>query len=44
MMSCSPSTMKSMSRMWMNESPWVRGIFGLTSVTTVFATWAAGLV
>ena len=44
MMSCSLSTMRSISETWMNESPWVRGILGLTWATTVFATWAAGLV
>ena len=38
------STTMSRSLTWMNESPWVRGMLGLTRATTVLATVQAGLV
>ena len=40
----SASTMRSILETWMNESPWVRGMCGLTWATTVLAASAAGLV
>ncbi len=40
----SASTMRSILETWMNESPWVRGIWALTWATTVLAASAAGLV
>ncbi len=44
MMGASLSTTMSMSLTWMKESPWVRGMLGLTRAMTVLATAAAGLV
>ena len=44
MIGCSLSTMTSISETWMNESPCVRGMFGLTWAMTVLATCAAGFV
>ena len=38
------STIASSSVTWMNVSPWVRGMFGLTCAMTFFAARVAGLV
>ena len=44
MIGASLSTAMSMALTWMNESPWVRGMLGLTRATTFLATEAAGFV